>query len=151
MNPLLKILTDVAEQPESLGFLTELLNNTWTWVTTIGAGAITGTVAIIRSFMPSNSAILTLSDKINELKEGVKLDALKITELETAQKEYQDANDQLLIELAKLSPNTKAKELLKTLEEKKQSLSIQEQIAEKVASAVKVVEQKAVSILKKKE
>ena len=151
MNPLLKILTDVAEQPESLGFLTELLNNTWTWVTTIGAGAITGTVAIIRSFMPSNTAILTLSDKINELKEGVKLDALKITELETAQKEYQDANDQLLIELAKLSPNTKAKELLKTLEEKKQSLSIQEQIAEKVASAVKVVEQKAVSILKKKE
>ena len=151
MNPLLKILTDVAEQPESLGFLTELLNNTWTWVTTIGAGAITGVVAIIRSFMPSNTAILTLSDKINELKEGVKLDALKITELETAQKEYQDANDQLLIELAKLSPNTKAKELLKTLEEKKQSLSIQEQIAEKVASAVKVVEQKAVSILKKKE
>ena len=151
MNPLFKILTDVAEQPESLGFLTELLNNTWTWVTTIGAGAITGTVAIIRSFMPSNTAILTLSDKINELKEGVKLDALKITELETAQKEYQDANDQLLIELAKLSPNTKAKELLKTLEEKKQSLSIQEQIAEKVASAVKVVEQKAVSILKKKE
>ena len=151
MNPLFKILTDVAEQPESLGFLTELLNNTWTWVTTIGAGAITGTVAIIRSFMPSNTAILTLSDKINELKEGVKLDALKITEFETAQKEYQDANDQLLIELAKLSPNTKAKELLKTLEEKKQSLSIQEQIAEKVASAVKVVEQKAVSILKKKE
>lgn len=151
MNPFIKLLTDVAEQPESLGFLTELLNNTWTWVTTIGAGAITGTVAIIRSFMPSNTAILTLSDKINELKEGVKLDALKITELETAQKEYQEANDQLLIELAKLSPNTKAKELLKTLEEKKQSLSIQEQIAEKVASAVKVVEQKAVSILKKKE
>jgi hypothetical protein len=151
MNPFIKLLTDVAEQPESLGFLTELLNNTWTWVTTIGAGAITGTVAIIRSFMPSNTAILTLSDKINELKEGVKLDALKITELETAQKEYQDANDQLLIELAKLSPNTKAKELLKTLEEKKQSLSIQEQIADKVASAVKIVEQKAVSILKKKE
>ncbi len=151
MNPFVKLLTDVAEQPESLGFLTELLNNTWTWVTTIGAGAVTGVVAIIRSFMPSNSAIMTLSEKINELKDGIKLDALKITELETAQKEYQEANDQLLIELAKLSPNTKAKELLKTLEEKKQSLSIQEQIAEKVASAVKVVEQKAVSILKKKE
>jgi len=151
MNPLFKLLTDVVEQPETVGFLTELLNNTWTWVTTIGAGAITGVIAIVRSFVPSNSALLSLSDKINELREVTKLDALKIGELETAQKEYQQANDDLLLELAKLSPNTKAKELAKTLEDKKQSLSIQEQIAEKVNSAVKIVEAKAVSILKKKE
>ena len=151
MNPLFKILTEVTEQPQTVGFLTELLNNTWTWVTTIGAGAITGIVAIVRSFMPSNSAILTLSEKINELKETTKLDALKITELEEAQKEYQQANDDLLMEIALNSPNAKIKELGKKLDEKKKQLSIQEQIQEKVNSAVKVVEAKAVSILKKKE
>ena len=101
--------------------------------------------------MPSNNAILTLSEKINELKETTKMDALKITELETAQKEYQQANDNLLMEIAKNSPNAKIKELGKQLDEKKKELSIQEQIQEKVNNAVKVVEAKAVSILKKKE
>ena len=149
---MIKFLSEVvSEQPETIGFLTELLNSTWTWVTTIGAGAITGIVAIVRSFMPSNNAILTLSEKINELKETTKLDALKITELETAQKEYQQANDNLLMEIAKNSPNAKIKELGKQLDEKKKELSIQEQIQEKVNNAVKVVEAKAVSILKKKE
>ena len=147
-----KILTDiVVEEPETLGWLSELLNSTWTWVTTLGAGAITGIVALIRTLVPSNTALLGLRDKIDELKEGVKLDALKITELETAQKEYQQANDELLAELALLSPNAKAKELAKKLEEKKQALNIQEQIANKVSEAVKSVEAKAVSILKKKE
>jgi hypothetical protein len=147
-----KILTDiVVEEPQTLGWLSELLNSTWTWVTTLGAGAITGIVALARTLVPSNTALLNLRDKIDELKEGVQLDALKIDELETAQKEYQQANDELLTELALLSPNAKAKELAKKLEEKKKALSIQEQIATKVNEAVKSVEAKAVSILKKKE
>lgn len=151
MNPLLKLLTDVVEQPVSNGVITELLNNTWTWVTTVGAGVITGIVAIIRSFMPSNSAILTLNDKIAQLKEMTNLDNIKIKELEEAQKAYQQTNDELLKEIALHSPNAKIKELGKQLEEKKQALNIQEQIQSKINEKAKELQTKVVSVLKKAE
>lgn len=151
MNPLFKLLTEVVEQPTATGFITELLNNTWTWVTTVGAGVITGVVAIIRSFVPSNTAILTLNDKIAQLKEMTNLDNIKIKELEEAQKAYQATNDELLKEIALHSPNAKIKELGKQLEEKKQALNIQEQIQAKINEKSKELQAKVVSVLKKTE
>jgi hypothetical protein len=117
----------------------------------LGTAGLVGVSTIVRSFVPSNGAIVAITDKINELKEMTNLEAIKIKELEQAQKQYQQANDDLLMEIAKNSPNVKVKELGKKLEEKKNELTIQEQIQEKVNQAVKSVEQKAVSILKKKE
>jgi hypothetical protein len=151
MNPLFKLLTDVVELPEATGFLTELLNNTWTWVTTIGAGAITGIVAIIRSFLPSTNAIVTLNDKIAKLKEMTSLESVKIKELEEAQKAYQQTNDDLLKEIALHSPNAKIKELGKQLEEKKQALNIQQTIQNKIDEKAKEIQAKVVSVLKKTE
>lgn len=149
---MLKLFTEVVtEQPETIGFITELLNNAWTWVMGLGTAGLVGISTIIRSFVPSNGAIVAITDKINELKEMTNLEAIKIKELQEAQKQYQQANDDLLMEIAKNSPNVKVKELGKKLEEKKNELTIQEQIQEKVNQAVKSVEQKAVSILKKKE
>ena len=145
------LLTEVANETTTTGFLTELLNNTWTWVTTVGAGVITGVVAIIRSFVPSNTAILTLNDKIAQLKEMTNLDNIKIKELEEAQKAYQATNDELLKEIALHSPNAKIKELGKQLEEKKQALNIQEQIQSKINEKTKELQAKVVSVLKKTE
>jgi len=145
------ILDSVANEMTTTGFLTELLNNTWTWVTTVGAGVITGVVAIIRSFVPSNSALLTLNDKITQLKEMTNLDNIKIKELEEAQKAYQETNDELLKEIAIHSPNAKIKELGKQLEEKKKALSIQEQIQTKINEKTKELQAKVVSVLKKTE
>lgn len=145
------LLTEVANETTTTGFLTELLNNTWTWVTTVGAGVITGAVAIIRSFVPSSSAILTLNDKIAQLKEMTNLDNIKIKELEEAQKAYQATNDELLKEIALHSPNAKIKELGKQLEEKKQALNIQEQIQSKITEKAKELQAKVVSVLKKTE
>jgi len=145
------ILDSVANEMTTTGFLTELLNNTWTWVTTVGAGVITGVVAIIRSFVPSNSALLTLNDKIAQLKEMTNLDNIKIKELEEAQKAYQETNDELLKEIALHSPNAKIKELGKQLEEKKKALSIQEQIQTKINEKTKELQAKVVSVLKKTE
>jgi hypothetical protein len=145
------LLTEVVEQPTTSGLLTELLNNTWTWVTTVGAGVVTGIVAIIRSFMPSNTAILTLNDKIAQLKEMTNLDNIRIKELEEAQKAYQATNDELLKEIALHSPNAKIKELGKQLEEKKQALNIQEQIQSKINEKSKELQAKVVSVLKKAE
>jgi exonuclease VII large subunit len=145
------LLTEVANETTTTGFLTELLNNTWTWVTTVGAGVITGVVAIIRSFVPSNSALLTLNDKIAQLKEMTNLDNIKIKELEEAQKAYQETNDELLKEIAIHSPNAKIKELGKQLEEKKKALSIQEQIQTKINEKSKELQAKVVSVLKKAE
>jgi len=149
---MLKLFTEVVtEQPEAIGFLTELLNSAWTWVMGLGTAGFVGITTILRTFVPSNGAIVTLTEKIAELKEMTNLDALRIKELEQAQKDYQQANDDLLMEIAKNSPNKKVKELGDQLEQKKKELSIQEQIQEKVNQAVKTVEQKAVSILKKKD
>ena len=145
------LLTEVANETTTTGFLTELLNNTWTWVTTVGAGVITGVVAIIRSFVPSNTAILTLNDKIAQLKEMTSIDNIKIKELEEAQKAYQTTNDELLKEIALHSPNAKIKELGKQLEEKKQALNIQEQIQSKINEKTKELQAKVVSVLKKTE
>ena len=130
---MLKLFTEVVtEQPETIGFITELLNNAWTWVMGLGTAGLVGISTIIRSFVPSNGAIVAITDKINELKEMTNLEAIKIKELEQAQKQYQQANDDLLMEIAKNSPNVKVKELGKKLEEKKNELTIQEQIQEKV-------------------
>ena len=149
---MLKLLSEVVvEQPETLGFLSEILNNAFTWVMGLGTAGFVGVSTLLRAFVPSNGAIVALTDKIAELKEMTNLDAIKIKELEEAQKQYQQANDDLLMEIAKNSPNVKVKELGKQLEQKKQELTIQEQIQEKVNQAVKSVEAKAVTILKKKD
>ena len=120
-------------------------------MTTIGAGAITGVVAIIRSFLPSTNAIITLNDKIAKLKEMTSVESVKIKELEEAQKAYQQTNDDLLKEIALHSPNAKIKELGKQLEEKKQALTIQQTIQNKIDEKTKEIQAKVVSVLKKTE
>lgn len=151
MIHLFNIFTEVVEEPQTLGFLTELLNNTLTWVISLGGAGILAISNIMSKFIPSKDFKLETWNKISSIEDLLDKDATKIAELETAQKEYQQANDELLMEIALNSPNAKIKELGKKLDEKKKQLSIQETIQEKVNNAVKSVEQKAVSILKKKE
>jgi len=152
MYHIFKAFTDiVVEEPQTLGFLTELLNNTLTWVISLGGAGVLAISNIMSKFLPSKDFKVETWKEITDLKQLFSVEKEKIEELETAQLEYQQVNDELLIELAKLSPNTKAKELLKKLEEKKQELTIQQKIQDKVNSAIKSVEEKTVSILKKKE
>jgi hypothetical protein len=152
MYHIFKAFTDiVVEEPQTLGFLTEILNNTLTWVISLGGAGVLAISNIMSKFLPSKDFKVETWKEITDLKQLFSVEKEKIEELETAQLEYQQVNDELLIELAKLSPNTKAKELLKKLEEKKQELTIQQKIQDKVNSAIKSVEEKTVSILKKKE
>jgi hypothetical protein len=117
----------------------------------LGGAGVLAVSNIMSKFLPSKDFKVETWKEITDLKQLFSVEKEKIEELETAQVEYQQVNDELLIELAKLSPNTKAKELLKKLEEKKQELTIQQKIQDKVNSAIKAVEEKTVSILKKKE
>ncbi len=152
MYHIFKAFTDiVVEEPQTIGFLTEILNNTLTWVISLGGAGVLAISNIMSKFLPSKDFKVETWKEITDLKQLFSVEKEKIEELETAQLEYQQVNDELLIELAKLSPNTKAKELLKKLEEKKQELTIQQKIQDKVNSAIKSVEEKTVSILKKKE
>jgi len=152
MYHIFKAFTDiVVEEPQTIGFLTEILNNTLTWVISLGGAGVLAVSNIMSKFLPSKDFKVETWKEITDLKQLFSVEKEKIEELETAQVEYQQVNDELLIELAKLSPNTKAKELLKKLEEKKQELTIQQKIQDKVNSAIKAVEEKTVSILKKKE
>ena len=152
MYHIFKAFTDiVVEEPQTVGFLTEILNNTLTWVISLGGAGVLAVSNIMSKFLPSKDFKVETWKEITDLKQLFSVEKEKIEELETAQVEYQQVNDELLIELAKLSPNTKAKELLKKLEEKKQELTIQQKIQDKVNSAIKAVEEKTVSILKKKE
>lgn len=152
MNPLFKILTEVvAEQPETVGVLTEVLNNTLTWVISLGGAGVLAVSNIMTKVLPSKDFKSETWKKINGIESLINQEGVKLAELEEAQREYQKANDELLMEIAKHSPNAKVKELGKQLDEKKKQLNLQEQIQEKVNSAVKTVEAKAVSILKKKE
>jgi hypothetical protein len=152
MYHIFKAFTDiVVEEPQTIGFLTEILNNTLTWVISLGGAGVLAISNIMSKFLPSKDFKVETWKEITDLKQLFSVEKEKIEELETAQLEYQQVNDELLIELAKLSPNTKAKELLKKLEEKKQELTIQQKIQDKVNSAIKAVEEKTVSILKKKE
>ena len=152
MYHIFKAFTDiVVEEPQTIGFLTEILNNTLTWVISLGGAGVLAVSNIMSKFLPSKDFKIETWKEITDLKQLFSVEKEKIEELETAQLEYQQVNDELLIELAKLSPNTKAKELLKKLEEKKQELTIQQKIQDKVNSAIKAVEEKTVSILKKKE
>jgi hypothetical protein len=146
------ILTEIVEQdPEIVGFLSELLNSAWAWVMSLGTAGAIFVTGLMRSVLPSKTALVTLTDRINEVKQLATQELHKLEELELAQKEYEETNDELLMELANLSPNKRAKELGDKLREKKEKLSIQKQIQEKVNQAVKSVESKAVSILKKKD
>jgi uncharacterized protein YcbK (DUF882 family) len=146
------ILTEIVEQdPEIVGFLSELLNSAWAWVMSLGTAGAIFVTGLMRSVLPSKTALVTLTDRINEVKQLATQELHKLEELEIAQKEYEETNDELLMELANLSPNKRAKELGDKLREKKEKLSIQKQIQDKVNQAVKSVESKAVSILKKKD
>jgi len=146
------ILTEIVEQdPEIVGFLSELLNSAWAWVMSLGTAGAIFVTGLMRSVLPSKTALVTLTDRINEVKQLATQELHKLEELENAQKEYEETNDELLMELANLSPNKRAKELGDKLREKKEKLSIQKQIQDKVNQAVKSVESKAVSILKKKD
>lgn len=149
---MIRLLTEIVEQdPEIVGFLSELLNSAWAWVMSLGTAGAIFVTGLMRSVLPSKTALVTLTDRINEVKAMATQELSKLQELEIAQKEYEETNDELLMELANLSPNKRAKELGDKLREKKEKLSIQKQIQDKVNQAVKSVEQKAVSVLKKKD
>lgn len=154
-----RLLTDIiteelpllTENPEVIGFLGELLNSAWAWVMSLGTAGAIFVTGLMRSVLPSKTALVTLTDRINEVKALATTELEKLQELEIAQQEYQETNDELLMELALLSPNKKAKELGEQLREKKNELNKQKEIQAKVTQAIKSVENKAVSILKKKD
>lgn len=149
---MLHLFTDVVvEQPETIGFLSELLNSTLAWVLSLGGAGVGGLMLIFSKILPSKTFTTSITDKIFNLEDTLKGEVAKVVELEHAQTEYQQANDDLLIELAKLSPNAKAKELAIKLEEKKKALNVQQIIQDKVAEKTKEFKAKIVSVLKKTE
>ena len=131
--------------------LAELLNSTLAWVLSLGGAGIGGLMLIFSKILPSRTFTTSITDKIFNLEDTLKGEVAKVVELEHAQTEYQQANDDLLIELAKLSPNAKAKELAIKLEEKKKALNVQQIIQDKVAEKTKEFKAKIVSVLKKTE
>jgi hypothetical protein len=148
---MLHLLTEIVEQPQTTNFITDLFNSAFAQITAIGGAGIGGLILLFSKLLPSKNFANNITDKIFSLENTLKGEVEKVAELEIAQREYQDANDELLKELALLSPNTKAKELAKKLEEKKQALNVQEQIQAKVSEKTKELQAKVVSVLKKTE
>jgi hypothetical protein len=143
---LFQLLTDVvAETPSNM--ITDLFNSAFAQITAIGGAGLGGIILLVSKIFPSKNFATTIVDKVKDLESVLKGEVSKLAELEVAQKEYQQANDELLTELAKLSPNAKAKELAVKLEEKKKALNVQEMIQAKIEEKTKEI----VSVLKKAE
>lgn len=143
---LLHLLSEVVTELETTNFIADLFNSAFAQITAIGGAGIGGLILLLSKIIPSKNFSTAVTDKIFNIETKLNGEVAKVEELEIAQKEYQEANDELLKELALLSPNAKAKELAKKLEEKKQALSLQQQIQSKVTEKAKEV----ISVLKKK-
>lgn len=145
------LLTEVVEQPETLGFLKEFLDSAFAQISALGLSGVAGITLLLGKLLPSKNFTQTITDKLFTLEDALKGEITKVKELELAQKEYQDTTDELMKEIALHSPNAKIKDLGKKLEEKKQALNIQQTIQDKVGEITKGLKAQVVSVLKKTE
>ena len=145
------LFTEVVEQPETIGFLKEFLDSAFAQISAFGLSGVAGITLLLGKILPSKNFTQTITDKLFTLEDALKGEISKVQELELAQKEYQDTTDELMKEIALHSPNAKIKELGKQLEEKKQALSIQQTIQNKVEEKTKQLKAQVVSVLKKTE
>ena len=144
------LLTEViTEQPEVVGELADFFNSAFAQISAIGVSGMAGIGFLLAKILPSKNFSKGVTDKLFTLEDKLRAEGNKLIELETAQKEYQEANDELLKEIALNSPNTKVKDLGKKLEEKKKELSLQQHIQNKVNEKTKELQTKVVSVLKK--
>lgn len=145
---MLHLLTSLAEtitEPEVVGGLSEFFNSAFAQISAIGVSGMTALGIFLSKIIPSKNFTAGITDKVFKLEDTLKGEITKLQELEVAQKDYQQANDDLLKEIALHSPNAKIKELGKKLEEKKKALTLQQQIQEKVNEKTSEI----VSVLKK--
>jgi hypothetical protein len=105
------LLTEVVEQPETLGFLKEFLDSAFAQISALGLSGVAGITLLLSKFLPSKNFTQTITDKLFSLEDALKGEISKVQELELAQKEYQDTTDELMKEIALHSPNAKIKEL----------------------------------------
>ena len=146
------LLTEVVvEQPETIGFLKEFLDSAFAQISAFGLSGIAGITLLLGKYLPSKNFTQNVTDKLFKIEDTLKSEISKLQELELAQKEYQDTTDELMKEIALHSPNAKVKELGKKLEEKKQALSIQQTIQDKITERTKEIKAQVVSVLKKTE
>jgi seryl-tRNA synthetase len=146
------LLTEVVvEQPETIGFLKEFLDSAFAQISAFGLSGIAGITLLLGKYLPSKNFTKNVTDKLFKIEDTLKSEISKLQELELAQKEYQDTTDELMKEIALHSPNAKVKELGKKLEEKKQALSIQQTIQDKITERTKEIKAQVVSVLKKSE
>jgi hypothetical protein len=146
------LLTEVVvEQPETIGFLKEFLDSAFAQISALGLSGVAGITLMLGKILPSKNFTQTITDKLFKLEDTLKGEISKVQELELAQKEYQDTTDDLMKEIALHSPNQKVKDLGKQLEEKKQALTLQQTIQDKVSEKTKEIKSQMVSVLKKTE
>jgi seryl-tRNA synthetase len=146
------LLTEVVvEQPETIGFIKEFLDSAFAQISAFGLSGIAGITLLLGKYLPSKNFTQNVTDKLFKIEDTLKSEISKLQELELAQKEYQDTTDELMKEIALHSPNAKVKELGKKLEEKKQALSIQQTIQDKITERTKEIKAQVVSVLKKSE
>lgn len=143
------LLTEVVEQPETIGFLKEFLDSAFAQISALGLSGVAGITLFLGKILPSKNFTQTITDKLFSLEDTLKGEISKVKELELAQQEYRDTTDELMKEIALHSPNAKVKELGKKLEEKKQALNIQQTIQDKITEKTKEIKAQVVSVLKK--
>jgi seryl-tRNA synthetase len=141
------ILAEIIEsEPQVIGFLSEFLNSTFAQISAIGVSGLASISLLLSKILPSRNFSQTLTDRYHELKDQLLKETTKLEELTVAQNEYQQATDDLIMEIAKHSPNKKIKELGEQLSEKKKQLTLQETIQAKVdkqvAKTIKVLKEK---------
>jgi len=141
------LLTEIIEsEPQVIGFLSEFLNSTFAQISAIGVSGLASISLLLSRILPSRNFSQTLTDRYHELKDQLLKETTKLEELTVAQNEYQQATDDLIMEIAKHSPNKKIKELGEQLSEKKKQLTLQETIQAKVdkqvAKTIKVLKEK---------
>jgi hypothetical protein len=147
------LLTEVLEttEPETIGILKEFLDSAFAQISAFGLSGVAGVTLLLSKIIPSKNFSKSVTDKLFLLEDSLKGEISKVKELELAQKEYQDTTDELMKEIALHSPNQKVKDLGKQLEEKKQALTLQQTIQDKVSEKAKEIKSQMVSVLKKTE
>jgi hypothetical protein len=145
------LFTEIIEQPETVGALKDVLDSAFAQISAFGLSGVAGATLLVSKIIPSKNFSKSVTDKIFALEDSLKGEISKVKELELAQKEYQDTTDDLMKEIALHSPNQKVKDLGKQLEEKKQALTLQQTIQDKVSEKTKEIKSQMVSVLKKTE
>jgi DNA-binding transcriptional regulator GbsR (MarR family) len=146
-----EVISEVVAEPEVVGGLSEFFNSAFATISAIGVSGMAGITLLLAKVLPSKNFSKGVTDKLFNLEDQLHTEKSKVAELEVAQKEYQETNDELLMEIALNSPNNKVKELGKKLQEKKKELSLQQKIQDKVNEKTKELKTQVVSVLKKTE